>query len=125
MALDLVKEIDEKVMGGRLSTSTASTGGVRMEWSSRLRTYAGRAHWTKVRSRPLDTAPDKDQHNLRIELSTKIITDESTPSAGKVDIDKLRDTLAHELCHCALWVIDKDPNSHHGKQFKQWYTLLE
>jgi predicted SprT family Zn-dependent metalloprotease len=39
-------------------------------------------------------------------------------------IEKLRDTLAHELCHCALWVIDNDPKSHHGKQFKQWYNLL-
>jgi predicted SprT family Zn-dependent metalloprotease len=39
-------------------------------------------------------------------------------------IAKLRDTLAHELCHCALWVIDKDPKSHHGKQFKQWYNPL-
>src|SRR5579859_3594227 len=36
-------------------------------------------------------------------------------------VEKLRDTLAHELCHCALWVIDNDPHSHHGKLFKQWF----
>jgi hypothetical protein len=75
-ALSLVKEIDEKVMSGKLFLSTANTGGIKLEWSSRLRTCAGRAHWTKCKSRPLDTTVPKDQHTLKIELSTKIITDE-------------------------------------------------
>lgn len=79
LALDLVREIDEKVMGGELSASTETTGGVKLIWSTRLRTAAGRAHWTRVKSRPLGDQT-KDQHNLKIELSTKIITSEGTLS---------------------------------------------
>jgi len=121
LAIDLVRAIDGQVMGGKLSASTSATGGVKLEWSSRLRTAAGRAHWNRVKSRPLGETPE--QHNLKIELSTKIITSEGfipTPCLHNLTIEKLRNTLAHELCHCALWVIDKDPQSHHGKQFKQW-----
>jgi len=76
LALDLVREIDEKVMGGKLASSTMTTGGVKLEWSTRLRTAAGRAHWIRVKSRPLGET--EEQHNLKIELSTKIITNEGT-----------------------------------------------
>jgi hypothetical protein len=79
LALDLVREVDDKVMGGKLSASTITTGGVKLIWSTRLRTAAGRAHWTRVKSRPLDDQT-KDQHNLKIELSTKIITSEGISS---------------------------------------------
>jgi hypothetical protein len=77
LALDLVREIDDKVMGGKLSASTTTTGGVKLLWSARLRTAAGRAHWTRVKSRPLSDQT-QDQHDLKIELSTKIITSEGT-----------------------------------------------
>ena len=77
IALDLFQEIDDKVMGGKLSASTTTTGGVKLEWSTRLRTAAGRAHWTRVKSCPLGDEI-KEQHNLKIELSTKIITTEGT-----------------------------------------------
>jgi len=107
LALDLVQAIDEQVMGGKLSAATASTGGIRLIWSSKLRTAAGKAHWNRVQ---LPMGEERNQHHLKIELSPKLITSE----------DKLRDTLAHELCHCALWVVDHDPKSHHGKQFKAW-----
>jgi len=107
LAVDLVQAIDQQVMGGKLSAATASTGGVHLIWSSKLRTAAGKAHWNRVKQPMGD---DLNQHHLKIELSPKLITSE----------DKLRNTLAHELCHCALWVIDLDPKSHHGKQFKIW-----
>jgi hypothetical protein len=120
IAIDLVRAIDEQVMGGKLAASTSATGGVKLEWSTRLRTAAGRAHWSRARSRSLGQT--EEQHNLKIELSTKIITSEGFPRSISLNLTtgKLRDTLAHELCHCALWVIDKDPKSHHGKQFKEW-----
>jgi len=109
LATTLLTAIDQKVMSGKLSTATASTGGLKLIWSTKLRTAAGRAHWTRVK-RPLGT---EEQHDVKIELSTRIITSE----------EKLRDTLAHELCHCATWMIDKNPNANHGKQFKQWYPF--
>jgi SprT-like family len=74
LALDLVHEIDEKVMGNRLSAGTVTTGGIKLEWSTRLRSAAGRAHWSRVKLRPVNVT--EDQHNLKIELSSKIITDE-------------------------------------------------
>jgi predicted SprT family Zn-dependent metalloprotease len=110
-------------MEGKLAASTTRTGGVKLVWSTRLRTAAGRAHWTRANSRPLSEM--EDQHNLKIELSAKIITSEGNSAKTNGDfLEKLRDTLAHELCHCALWVIDKDPHSHHGKQFKLWSDIV-
>jgi hypothetical protein len=77
LAVDLVRDIDEKVMAGKLSASTLTTGGLKLEWSTRLRTAAGRAHWSRAKSRPLGQT--EEQHNLKIELSTKIITSEGSP----------------------------------------------
>ena len=123
LALNLVRDIDENVMAGKLSGATATTGGVKLEWSTRLRTAAGRAHWSLAKLRP--SGQTVDQHNLKIELSTKIITSEGPFVHRKqLKTEKLRDTLAHELCHCAIWVIDHDPHSHHGKTFKQWSSSL-
>jgi hypothetical protein len=79
MAVDLVRQIDERVMEGKLAASTATTGGVKLVWSTRLRTAAGRAHWTHARGNKADGDKGK-QHDLKIELSTKIITDKGIPS---------------------------------------------
>jgi SprT-like family len=78
MAMDLVRAIDEKVMEGKLAASTATTGGVKLVWSTRLRTAAGRAHW--IRTKGTKDGINK-QHDLKIELSTKIITDEGILSS--------------------------------------------
>jgi predicted metal-dependent hydrolase len=106
LATTLLAAIDQTVMSGKLAAATISTGGLKLIWSTKLRTAAGRAHWTHVK-RPLG---GQEQHDLKIELSTRLITSE----------EKMRDTLAHELCHCATWVIDNNPNANHGKQFKEW-----
>ncbi|XP_037032807.1 uncharacterized protein LOC119071854 [Bradysia coprophila] len=45
----------------------------------------------------------------RVELSEKVVT----------SADRLRDTLIHELCHAAAWIIDRDLGKH-GKIFKYW-----
>ncbi|KAF8588459.1 hypothetical protein K439DRAFT_1384518 [Ramaria rubella] len=51
------------------------------------------------------------QMTLKIELSSKV-----------VDCDeRVRHTLAHEMCHLAVWVLDNDPHERgHGPQFKTW-----
>lgn len=77
IAIGLVRAIDEQVMGGKLAASTSATGGIKLEWSTRLRTAAGRAHWSRAKSRSLGQT--EEQHNLKIELSTKIITSEGFP----------------------------------------------
>ena len=36
--------------------------------------------------------------------------------------ERLRDTLLHEMCHAAVWIIDKIKGGH-GPAFKSWYGL--
>lgn len=49
-------------------------------------------------------------YKAEIELSVKVIDSE----------EKLRCTLAHELCHVAAWAIDKEMKPAHGPAFKAW-----
>lgn len=48
---------------------------------------------------------------VRIELSTKVCD----------SADRVRDTLLHELCHAAVWIIDGE-NGGHGPVWKRWYV---
>lgn len=48
-------------------------------------------------------------HSSRIVLSSKIL---DRP-------DRLRDTLIHELCHAATWIVDKTSDGH-GPMWKAW-----
>lgn len=36
---------------------------------------------------------------------------------------RLRETLVHEMCHAATWIIDRDDTCAHGKLFKAWGRL--
>ena len=67
-------------MQGKLAKATELTGGVKLIWSTRLRTAAGRAYWTRQKGM-------KDQHNLQIELSTRIITDEGISQDNECDLN--------------------------------------
>ncbi|VDK85925.1 unnamed protein product [Litomosoides sigmodontis] len=68
-----------------------------LEWNARLRLTAGRC-----RCKPNGTAD--------VELSTKVC---DSP-------ERLRDTLLHELCHAAVWVIDRIHKGGHGSAWKYW-----
>lgn len=54
-------------------------------------------------------------HRAEIELSVKVVDSE----------EKLRCTLAHELCHIAAWAVDKEMKPAHGPAFKSWYASSE
>ena len=43
-----------------------------------------------------------------------------------MNIDRIRDTLIHELCHAATWLID-GVKAGHGPHWKRWWvdTTLE
>ncbi|KAF9654294.1 hypothetical protein BDM02DRAFT_3106603, partial [Thelephora ganbajun] len=73
----------------------------KLVWNARLLTTAGRARWHKNRH---------GEESSQIELATKILTCE----------ERVRNTLSHEMCHLASWVIDKQPNEGHGQIFKKW-----
>ena len=91
---------DGAVVDGRLAAS------VECVWSKRLRTTSGLTRMKQTRASA--TAPWEKR--AVVELSTHVIDSE----------DKLKNTLAHELCHAAAWVVDGASKPPHGAPFKTW-----
>ncbi|KAF8912916.1 SprT-like family-domain-containing protein [Gymnopilus junonius] len=76
-----------------------------LNWNKRLLTTAGRAKFHRSR---------EGIQTTEIELAEKIL-----------DCDeRIRNTLSHEMCHLATWVIDKKVDEHHGRLFKSWASLI-
>ena len=97
MAPALFIEYNERVFESSLPHNLPVT------WNARLQTTAGRFH---------------RQHGERaafIELSSKVIDSE----------EKLRKTLAHEMCHAAQRFLDADGGPPHGQQFRKWANRFE
>jgi len=77
-----------------------------MNWNKRLLTTAGRAKWHRSRD---------GVHTTEIELATKILDSD----------ERIRNTLSHEMCHLACWIINGDPKEGHGKVWKGWAAKVE
>ncbi|PNF36124.1 hypothetical protein B7P43_G10960 [Cryptotermes secundus] len=75
-----------------------------VEWNARLKRTAGFCY-----NRRTVTSPGTKIRTSRIELSTKVCD----------TADRLRDTLIHELCHAATWIVD-DVKDGHGPHWKAW-----
>ncbi|OAK99861.1 hypothetical protein IQ06DRAFT_276222 [Phaeosphaeriaceae sp. SRC1lsM3a] len=115
LATSFLTQLDETITSGQISTLCASTGGIKLIWSSTLKTTAGRANWRReqirLRTGPLATDIQTTiRHHCSIELATKVI-DDST---------RLYNVLAHEFCHLATFMISGVRNNPHGKEFKSW-----
>ena len=54
-------------------------------------------------------------HRTGINLSRQLVTNEQ----------RLKDTLAHEMCHIAQYYIDRDNGKPHGRSFRNWADLFE
>ncbi|KAJ6573992.1 SprT-like family-domain-containing protein, partial [Mycena vulgaris] len=75
-------------------------------WNNKLLTTAGRAQFHRDR---------QGNEFAEIHLATKVIdTDE-----------RIRNTLSHEMCHLACWMIDKQIKEAHGKLFHKWADRVE
>ncbi|PSR97748.1 SprT-like family-domain-containing protein [Coniella lustricola] len=114
IAVEFLQELDECITAGKISEMAAETGGIRIEWSTKLNTTAGRANWRRETIRqkgsismPLST---RYKHHASIELSTKVIDDS----------DRLLNVIAHEFCHLANFMISDMTTNPHGKEFKGW-----
>ncbi|KAI0793295.1 SprT-like family-domain-containing protein [Abortiporus biennis] len=94
-AQDFFNELNEQVFNNEIPKETA------LKWSNRLLTTAGKARWRRSR---------EGVNTTEIELAMKILDDD----------ERIRNTLAHEMCHIACWIIDKSPNEAHGHIFKSW-----
>ncbi|KAN0136612.1 SprT-like family domain containing protein [Lactarius tabidus] len=94
-AQSLFDELNRSVFGGGLPETTP------LVWSNRLLTTAGRARWHRSKEGVQTTS---------IELATKILDSN----------ERIRNTLSHEMCHLASWVINQEPKEGHGKVWKSW-----
>ena len=78
---------------------------MKIEWNTRLNKTAGLTY----------SGFFGGQRTSRIELATKVVT----------DLSRLRQTLAHELCHAASWVISGTRKPPHGTVFKTWASRVQ
>ncbi|GBP80869.1 Acidic repeat-containing protein [Eumeta japonica] len=74
-------------------------------WDTRLRSSAG-----ITINRVVKTSKGIKVCSSTIKLSTKILDGPQ----------RLRDTLIHEMCHAATWIVDKELKAGHGPLWKKW-----
>ena len=88
-------------------------------WNKKLRTTAGYCCYLGAIG----------ARSARIELSTKVVD-----SYGRHELsskilpmtlhfpltDRIRDTLVHEMCHAATWIIDGIKGGGHGREWRAW-----
>ncbi|KAI0078484.1 hypothetical protein K474DRAFT_1593860 [Panus rudis PR-1116 ss-1] len=94
-AQQLFHELNESVFDSGLPKET------RLIWSTRLLSTAGKAKWHRSK---------EGIHTTSIELATKVLDED----------ERIRNTLSHEMCHLACWVISNAPKENHGRIFKAW-----
>ncbi|KZL75504.1 HMG box-containing protein [Colletotrichum tofieldiae] len=114
LAQNFLRELDDAITQGKLQALAESTGGIKINWSAKLNTTAGRANWRreKVRSKLPDGTEKSvtDRHHASIELAEKVIDDEH----------RLLNVVAHEFCHLANFMVSGITGNPHGKEFKAW-----
>jgi predicted SprT family Zn-dependent metalloprotease len=85
---------------------------LQIDWSMRLNKTAG---LTYTDFKLGGESNSKRIRHARIELSTKVLT----------DLQRLKATLLHEMCHVAAWIIDGARKPPHGKEFKKWGKIAK
>ncbi|KAF2835781.1 hypothetical protein M501DRAFT_1007638 [Patellaria atrata CBS 101060] len=112
-AESFLKELDERVASGKIAEMAKETGGVKIVWSKKLNSTAGRANWRRegLRSKTENgESTIRYRHEASIELAEKIIEND----------DRLLNVLAHEYCHLLTFMISNIRDQPHGKAFKEW-----
>ncbi|KAJ5232074.1 hypothetical protein N7468_005030 [Penicillium chermesinum] len=105
LAKSFLHDLDVAVTGGKIIQLAEETGGVEIVWSKTLQKTAGRATW-----RASQRQGNLPLHYAKIELADRILVDEY----------RLTNTLAHEYCHLANYMISKVVDQPHGPSFKAW-----
>lgn len=105
LAKAFLHDLDMAVTGGQIIQLAEEAGGVEIVWSKTLQKTAGRATWKATHRR--SGAPI---HYAKIELADRILVDEY----------RLTNTLTHEYCHLANYMISKVIDQPHGPSFKCW-----
>jgi predicted SprT family Zn-dependent metalloprotease len=115
LAQTFLAELDNAITDGQLAKLAAATGGIKITWSKKLNTTAGRANWKRETIRPCSRGPENSsaslyRHHAEIELAEKVIDDEK----------RLLNVIAHEFCHLANFMVSNIKTNPHGKEFKAW-----
>jgi predicted SprT family Zn-dependent metalloprotease len=118
LAAGFLAALDARITDGQLGRLTAATGGVRLQWSATLQSTAGRAHWrckevtttTQQQEPARKTTTRERRHEAWIDLASKVLTNE----------EDLLNTVAHEFCHLAVFMLNGKPKFAHGAEFKAW-----
>ncbi|KAI4284584.1 MAG: hypothetical protein L6R38_001285 [Xanthoria sp. 2 TBL-2021] len=114
LAAAFFKELDQTIVNGQITSLAEPTGGVRLVWSKKLQSTAGRANWRREAIRTKDgeghVSTTTYRHHASIELAEKVIDDE----------DRLINVIAHEYCHLLNFMISNIKDNPHGKEFKLW-----
>lgn len=98
LALKLFQMYNETVFESKIPADTI------IEWNNRMRGTAGFCYCRKVTSKTTGIT-----RTVRIVLSVKVLD-----SPGR-----LRDTLIHEMCHAAAWIVNEVADGH-GQYWKFW-----
>ncbi|KAK7700670.1 hypothetical protein SLS64_010814 [Diaporthe eres] len=115
LADKFLHELDTHITDGKISELSAATGGIRIDWTNKLNTTAGRANWKRetIKRKDSDTGAVTSvrfKHHASIELAEKVIDDEG----------RLLNVIAHEFCHLANFMVSGVTTNPHGKEFKAW-----
>lgn len=115
LADKFLRELDTHITDGKISELSAATGGIRIDWTNKLNTTAGRANWKRETIKRKDgetgaVTSVRYKHHASIELAEKVIDDEG----------RLLNVIAHEFCHLANFMVSGVTTNPHGKEFKAW-----
>lgn len=98
LLVKLFKLYNENIFDNTLPEDTL------LEWNDRMRGTAGFCYCRKITRKNGSV-----ERSARIALSTKVVD----------CAERLRDTLIHEMCHAAAWIINCVSDGH-GKYWKNW-----
>ena len=80
LATSFLADVDKIVAQGQVAALAESTGGIKIIWSKKLSSTAGRANWRRehIRSKSADGSVSNSthRHHASIELAEKVIDDE-------------------------------------------------
>ena len=92
LAIAFLAEIDRTITSGQVASMADSTGGIRIIWSKKLSSTAGRANWRReiIRSKNADgfVSNTFHRHHASIELAEKVIDDEGRLSPNPATLQE-------------------------------------
>ena len=110
LAEELFTRFNHEVFDNRLPP--LGSAAMALQWNPKLLKSAGRCALIRE-PRMLQLLPPK--RKARIELSAKILDSH----------ERVAQTLAHEMCHAAQWLIDGETKPPHSQIFWKWAALFQ